>query len=379
MTGSTPASVLEKAGWARSVAGSGPYLTFFSRAGLSREAVDNAAAKLEIHELPSARNCTYILPASDFALGLRVGQEFSTGESVLARKLGVTDSEVAKLCSAVLDVLRKGPLLPDEIREASGSASRSLGPDGAKKGLSTTLPLALGSLQVTGQIRRIPVNGRLDQQRYRYALWKANPMTKFRLSVAEAYTELARRYFRWIGPATLSEFQWFSGLGMKAAKAAVAPLDLKPVEPGSDRSMLADDLELFLQFKVPKKPVYAVISSMDSMFLLRRDLSALLTPEAGKQKVYGDKGTCELGKVSDLNSNAILDRGSIIGLWEYDPVSSSIAWRSFAPPDKALRECIVRTETYIRDQLGDARTFSLDSPKSRAPRIEALRSAPTRM
>ncbi len=178
MTGSTPASVLEKAGWARSVAGSGPYLTFFSRAGLSREAVDNAAAKLEIHELPSARNCTYILPASDFALGLRVGQEFSTGESVLARKLGVTDSEVEKLCSAVLDVLRKGPLLPDEIREASGSASRSLGPEGAKKGLSTTLPLALGSLQVTGQIRRIPVNGRLDQQRYRYALWKANPMTK---------------------------------------------------------------------------------------------------------------------------------------------------------------------------------------------------------
>ncbi len=165
---------------------------------------------------------------------------------------------------------------------------------------------------------------------------------------------------------------------MKAAKAAVAPLDLKPVEPGSDRAMLADDLELFLQFKVPKKPVYAVISSMDSMFLLRRNLSALLTPEAGKQKVYGDKGTCELGKVSDLNSNAILDRGSIIGLWEYDPVSSSIAWRSFAPPDKALRDCIVRTETFIRDQLGDARTFSLDSPKSRVPRIEALRGALSR-
>ncbi len=379
MTGSCPASVLERAGWARSVAGSGPYLTFFSRAGLSREAVDTAVAKLEIHELPSARNCTYILPASDFALGLRVGHEFSNGEFVLARKLGVTDSEVEKLCSAVLDVLRNGPLLPDEIREASGSASRSLGPDGAKKGLSTTLPLALGSLQVTGQIRRIPVNGRLDQQRYRYALWKANTMTKFRLSVAEAYTELARRYFRWIGPATLSEFQWFSGLGVKAAQAAVAPLELKPIESGSDRAILADDLELFLKFKVPKKPVYAVVSSMDSMFLLRRSLSALLTPEAGKQKVYGDKGTCELGKVSDLNSNAILDRGTIVGLWEYDPVTSSIAWRSFAPPDKAMRDCIVRTEAYIRDQLGDARTFSLDSPKSRVPRIEALRSAPTRM
>jgi hypothetical protein len=81
------------------------------------------------------------------------------------------------------------------------------------------LPVALGSLQASGDIRRVPINGRLDQQRYRYALWKPNPLTKFATDVAEAYTELARQYFRWIGPATPAEFQWFSGLGVKAAKA----------------------------------------------------------------------------------------------------------------------------------------------------------------
>ena len=236
MTGSTPGKVLESAGWARSVAGSGPYLTFFSRAGLSREAVDAAVAKLEIYELPSARGCTYILPASDFALGLRAGEEFSAGEMSLAHKLGVTDGEVARLCLKVLESLRKGPLSPDEIRDSTGSASRSLGPEGAKKGLSTTLPLALGSLQASGQIRRIPVNSRLDQQRYRYTLWKPGPMEKFQLSVADSYTELARRYFHWIGPATLAEFQWFSGSGVKAANAAVEPLSLVPVESGSEPS-----------------------------------------------------------------------------------------------------------------------------------------------
>lgn len=128
MTVSSPAEVLEKVGWARSVAGSGPYLALFARVGLSREAVDRAVAALEIHELPSARGCTYILPSSDFASGLRVGEEFCSGEKRLARKLGVTDAEVAKLCSAVLDVLRKRPLSPDEIRDATGNASRSLGP-----------------------------------------------------------------------------------------------------------------------------------------------------------------------------------------------------------------------------------------------------------
>ena len=32
-------------------------------------------------------------------------------------------------------------------------------------------------------------------------------------------------------------------------------------------------------------------------------------------------------------------------------------------------------EEYVRSQLGDARSFGLDSPKSRAPKIEALRKA----
>jgi hypothetical protein len=375
MTGSTPADVLVKTGWARSVAGSGPYLSLFARAGLSREAVDASVAKLEIHELPSARGCTHILPGPDFAIGLRVGEEFSTGEMTLARKLGVSDAEVSKLCSAVLDALQSAPLTPDEIRNAAGSASRSLGPEGAKKGLTTTLPLALGCLQVSGKIRRIPTNGRLDQQRYRYALWKPGPMSNFRLSVAESYTQLARRYFRWIGPATLAEFQWFGGLGMKAAQAAVEPLDLAPVEAGSNRLMFEGDRQLFTKFQIPPKPAYALVSSMDSMFQLRRCLSALLTSEAGRQMVYRDKGVCELGSVTDLHSNAILDRGAIVGLWEYDPASKSIAWLSFAPPDQAMRDCVSRTEAYVRDQLGDARSFSLDSPKSRAPRIEEIRSA----
>jgi hypothetical protein len=61
-----------------------------------------------------------------------------------------------------------------------------------------------------------------------------------------------------------------------------------------------------------------------------------------------------------------------LDFWEYDPARSSIARVMFHAPDKAVRECISRTEVYIRDQLGDARSFSLDSPKSRALRMEAI-------
>jgi hypothetical protein len=36
--------------------------------------------------------------------------------------------------------MEKGPLDPDGLREATGKAVRNLGPEGKKKGLTTTLP-----------------------------------------------------------------------------------------------------------------------------------------------------------------------------------------------------------------------------------------------
>src|ERR1700676_4333008 len=134
------AEVLGRAGWARSVGGTGPYLTLFSRAGLSREEMDASVAKLEIRELPSARGCTYVLPASDFALGVAVGRGFSD-EMKTAEKLGVTEKEVDKLCGAVIAVLSRAALDPEGLRDATGRAVRNLGAEGQKKGLTTTPPV----------------------------------------------------------------------------------------------------------------------------------------------------------------------------------------------------------------------------------------------
>ncbi len=68
-------------------------------------------------------------------------------------------------------------------RQGLDGASRNLGEAGRKKGLSTTLTLALGRLQSEGEIRRIPADGRLDRQRYCYTRWSPNPLTMYRRSV----------------------------------------------------------------------------------------------------------------------------------------------------------------------------------------------------
>jgi hypothetical protein len=64
-----------------------------------------------------------------------------------------------------------------------------------------------------------------------------------------------------------------------------------------------------------------------------------------------------------------------VGLWEYDTSSGSIAWTAFVKKTHELNSAVGRMEQFVREQLGDARSFSLDSPKRRAPRVAALRKA----
>ena len=352
LDGKSAAEVLQRAGWARSVGGVSPYLALFARAGITREQADAAARKLQIYELPSARGCTYVLPASDFALGLSAGQGFD-GEIKTAAKLGVTEKEIDKLCDAVVAALEKGPLDPGALREATGKAVRNLGPEGKKKGLTTTLPVALGKLQESGDIRRVPINGRFDQQRYQYALWRPNPLRSFKMTPAEHQAELARRYFSWIGPAAAADFQRFSGLGVKAAKAALELLKLEP-----PRSLQETDA-----FSCPESERNLMPSSRRKSHVTHFSVASIRCL------------SFQLSFEDPAEGHAIVDRGRLIGLWEYDLPTESIAWVSSVKKDKALQQAVTRTEEFVRQQLGDARSFSLDSPKSRAPRIAALRKA----
>ncbi|MFJ9844612.1 DNA glycosylase AlkZ-like family protein [Kitasatospora sp. NPDC101155] len=367
-TGASAAEVLAATGWARSVGGAAPYLGLFARAGLGRAAVDAAVAALEVHELPSARGCAYVLPAADFALGLAAGAAAPAGELAAAQKhLGVAGGEVEQLCLAVERVLAADrPLDPATIREAVGDAVRPLGEAGRKRGLATTLPLALGLLQSRGRIRRVPVNGRLDQQRYGYVCWDQ--------PVRGDAVDLARRYFSWAGPATLKHFRWFSGFTAATARRAVAEAGLVPLAPGSEFLLPPELAEEFAGFEVPKDPHYTLLAGIDGIHLLHRDLPRLLDPADAARPLPAGKAGRTFGGEADPQTHLVLDRGRIVGLWEYDTERAEIVHQLFVPPDDALRAAVARTEAFVRDELGDARGFSLDSPKSRAPKIAALRA-----
>jgi hypothetical protein len=373
LAGRPAADVLARTGWARSVGGSAPYLTLYARAGIHRDEVDNAVAAQEICELPSARGCTYVLPAADFAVGLTCGASAPEAElAAVVKHLDVTWSEVDELCGAVLRTLEgaAGPLDPAALRRELGPAVRSLGEAGRKRGTTSTLPLALGLLQARGRIRRVPVNGRLDEQRFGYVPWVPSPLADAP-DVEAAHTELARRYFRWAAPASLKQFRWFSGLGVGAAKAAAAPLHLVPV---GDLLMPPDLLDELHAFEPPDEPSYALVSWIDGIHLLHRGLSRLLDPVDAQRPEPASTRERTLGDLADPPSQLIVDRGRIVGLWEYDPDAREVVRQLFVPEDDALRAAVARTEEFAREQLGDVRGGSLDSPASRAPRLDALRA-----
>ncbi|WP_051712237.1 DNA glycosylase AlkZ-like family protein [Streptomyces sp. NRRL S-350] len=372
-TGASAAEVLAATGWARSVGGAAPYLGLFARAGLGRAAVDAEVARLEVHELPSARGCTYVLPAADFALGLAVGAAAPVGELASAEKhLGVGRDEVEKLCLAVERVLSEDePLDPTTIREAVGDAVRSLGEPGKKRGVATTLPLALGLMQSRGRIRRVPVNGRLDQQRYGYVGWDQ--------PVAGDAVDLARRYFSWAGPATLRHFRWFSGFTAATARRAVAEANLVPLTPGSELLLPPELADEFARFTPPRESRPTLLAGIDGIHLLHRELPRLLDPADAARPLPTGRAGRTFGGEADPQTHVVLDRGRIVGLWEYDTERAGIVLLPFVPLDDALREAVARTEDFVREELGDARGFSLDSPRSRAPRIAALRAAGARV
>ncbi len=370
--GAAPAEVLARTGWARSVGGANPYLTLFARAGTRRADADAAVAAVEICELPSARGCTYVLPAEHYALGLKVGQGFGDEAQVKTAKThaGVTDAELEALCAAVLQALDAGPDDPAGLRKTLGDQVRSFDDEARQRGLSTTLPLALGLLQSHGEIRRIPTDGRLDNQRYRYARW-SSPLAERPLTKDDAYAELAELWFEWTGPATLAHFQWFSGLGAKAAKAATASLSLVEVTDG----LLApgDLAEAVRDYEPPTHPVINLVGWIDGLVLLRRDLPGLVAAKDTNHPLLAP-ATNPGGGLSDLPNQAIIDRGQVIGLWDYDPAAQRIVWATFRPAPAEVEAAVATTEAYIAENLGDLRGSSLDSPESRQPRLELLRA-----
>ncbi len=372
LLGADAADVFSRAGWARSVGGANPYLTLFARAGTSRAQADADVLSLKIHELPTARGCTYVLGRDDFSWGLQIGRDAAVAPFRVLARMGVERGEITLLEEEILHALAEAgsPLDPKQLKDLLGDSVRNLGEEGKKKGAATTLPTALGLLQADGRIRRVPANGRLDQQRYAYTLWGLSPTV---MDDDAARSLLLQRYLGWTGGATLKQSQWFTAFTLAHTKSALAATGAVavPTANGEVLWMMPDDVGRLASFEAPAEEQIQLLAGTDSLVLLRRNSGDLFADQDKDKKVLGST----LALQADLPDHPIFDRGRIIGLWQYAPGNARIAYWLFGGATPAVSRRIAEVEAWIRDELGDFRSFSLDSPASRQDRIDALDTA----
>ena len=300
-----PADVVRRFGWLRSVGSANPYLAIHARTGASREEIERAVGSMELVEVPAARGCTYYVPQDEAGLALALARTGSGASEfrMAERHLGVSKVEVQGLADGIARALEGGPLDPRAISAAV--APRHLGEEGKRRGMTSTLSLGLTRLQLGGRIRRLPQGGRLDTERFRYALWEGGPRPEA-MDDVEIAREVGRRYFAWAGPATEKEFREFAGLSAKLAKEGMVGLVADPI----DSSRWATRT---VSTPACSEGRVVLLSSLDPWLHLRRNLASLLNPDDAERRAPFGKSLADATSLRDLDSHPIVMDGAVVG------------------------------------------------------------------
>jgi hypothetical protein len=121
------------------------------------------------------------------------------------------------------------------------------------------------------------------------------------LDRGEAFAELAGRYFRSHGPATIHDFAWWAGLTMADAKEAV-----ESVEERFERAEIGGKTYFFEESaSVPdiESPTVHLLPPFDEYTVAYRDRGAVLDPAYAKDTDHG------------LTNTIVLD-GRVVGAWK---------------------------------------------------------------
>jgi len=103
-----------------------------------------------------------------------------------------------------------------------------------------------------------------------------------------------------------------------------------------------------------------------------------------KVDIWGGGKPEAIGEADHVLSRTIVNDGLVAGFWEVDPRTSGAVWHTFDPAPKALAskidELTAQTARFLLEQVGDARSFTLDTMdgvQQRADRIVKLSGKPT--
>jgi hypothetical protein len=379
--------VVAATGWPRTLGGVDVYLALRARLpGLRREALDAAVEQSRLQVIPAVRGCIYLVPRAHVPLMLRIAEALGRKRSEREmEKVGVEPRELADVGEAVLKALRQGPLTTDALRKAlPEGVVRSLGEKGKKVGLSSTLPPAVRQLEFAGRVERTLEGGRLDTERYLWRLPASSPFAEASVpeEPVERHARLAELFFRQAGPATLGDFAAWAGLSQRDAKEALPRVGLVPVavEGYAEEAWALEADVARLREPAPRSESFRLLSFEDNYLTFHGGPGLVTDPRHHGRAVpvWGRMRGSTLGDAGHIQMRTLLDGDRVAGLWEYAPDEGAVVFTTFEPlavkRRKAVQALADDMAAFLRDELGHARSFTLDTMDAVRERAAAVRA-----
>ena len=376
LTGAPGAAVLERVGWARSVGGTLPISPCSAGRACARAGWTPTSPPCAFTNCPRLATAPMSCPARDFALAPMVGggASRSRGTARAAEKLGVTREEVDVLAERVLEQLHDtgGAADPAALRKSLASTSAVSATRASARASRRPCPSPWGSSRPTAGSVACPSTGGSTSSGFAHP-WPDVPTSRALSTARERFSPST------IGVARHREPSAFPVVRVDSRSPrskAVAELGLEPVA-GTDLLGTPASLTELRSYAVPRPPRSPSSGGLTHSCSFGATSTGSPTRPTASIPARPGPGTAAGGSLTDLPHQGIVDRGRLIGLWDYDPGAEDVVWapitRLTAAQRLATQDAVARTAAYVRDDLGDNRGMSLDSPKG-APRLAALRA-----
>jgi hypothetical protein len=162
----------------------------------------------------------------------------------------------------------------------------------------------LSHLLVRAELDGIVCSGPIKANKQTFSLLQDRVPRKKVLTRDESLVELAKRYFKSRGPATLHDFVWWSGLPVKDARQA-----LESVKSGFITEMIGSEKYLFSTsspIDIYNKTYIHLLPAFDEFLISYRDRSASLSAGDNKKAVSSN----------GIFNPLIIINGQVTGLWK---------------------------------------------------------------
>lgn len=279
-------SVLDVATWFGAMqaqdAASGVWSLGVRVAGSTKADVDAAFERADVIRTWPMRGTIHIVPARDARWMLALtGPRALSGSATRRQQLGLTSPDANRAVDVLETALSGGRL----TRAATLAALQ-------EAGLDTSGQRGYHLLWYASQVG-VTCIGPMDGKEQTFVLLDQWAPEQVSLSPDDALVELAHRYFRSHGPATVKDFAGWTGLTLTAARAAVAG------NAGRLVSAAFEDGEVWMTSQVRSaidegamdRPLPAVaLPGFDEFILGFKDRRVQLAPENMEQVVPGSNG-----------------------------------------------------------------------------------------